>query len=109
MSLCCFVDTGLKATGRCGALGTALGQTIGGHAHSLSADTFTEHTARGQEAYYLAWVAVTEAGTRQLRNADFDLQPGMPVTAMIRTPERTLVSYLLGPIREMMAHSMREP
>jgi HlyD family type I secretion membrane fusion protein len=36
------------------------------------------------------------------------LYPGMPATAMIRTDKRTVLSFLIGPIGEVLDHSMRE-
>lgn len=101
------VRSGQKVTLRFPALNTALIEAIEGNVKSISADTI--EGPEGEEEYYLARIEVTEEGTRQLRNADFDLQPGMPVTSMIRTEERSLVSYLLNPITEMMSQSMREP
>ena len=40
-------------------------------------------------------------GTRQL-------QAGMPVEVVIRTGERTLLTYLLSPLSKRMAASMKE-
>ena len=36
------------------------------------------------------------------------LMPGMPVDALIQTGERTILSYLIKPIRDQIAHAMRE-
>lgn len=37
-----------------------------------------------------------------------ELYPGMPAQAMIRTGRRTIMSYLLGPIGDIMNNSLRE-
>jgi DNA helicase IV len=37
-----------------------------------------------------------------------ELTPGMPVEVFIATTERTLLAYLLQPIREILAHTFRE-
>ena len=39
---------------------------------------------------------------------DVELVPGMPVEAFIANGQRTLVDYLIEPIRDRMAHAMRE-
>lgn len=101
------VRTGQNVTLRFPALNTALVKAIEGNVKSISADTIKD--PEGENEYYLARIEVTAEGTRELRNADFELQPGMPVTSMIRTEERSLVSYLLSPITEMLSQSMREP
>ena len=36
------------------------------------------------------------------------LTPGMPVEVFIATTARTLLAYLLQPIREILAHTFRE-
>ena len=36
------------------------------------------------------------------------LMPGMPVEALIQTGDRTILSYLIKPIRDQIAHAMRE-
>jgi len=101
------VRTGQQASLRFPALNTPLVEDIKGTVRSVSADTIADENKDTQ--YYLAQVVVSEDGTRKLREAGLDLQSGMPVTAMIQTEGRTLLAYLLDPITEMMAQSMREP
>ena len=36
------------------------------------------------------------------------LMPGMPVDALIQTGDRTILSYLIKPIQDQIAHAMRE-
>ena len=36
------------------------------------------------------------------------LMPGMPVEALIQTGDRTILSYLIKPLRDQIAHAMRE-
>lgn len=56
--------------------------------------------------YYLARVAVLPEGMKQLGQRV--LQPGMPVEVVIRTGERSVLSYLLGPVSRRLAASMKE-
>ena len=40
--------------------------------------------------------------------SDIALEPGMPVTSVIATQERTALNYLISPLSDAMARSMRE-
>ena len=40
--------------------------------------------------------------------ADLSLEPGMPVTSVIATRNRTALNYLVSPLSDAMARSMRE-
>lgn len=57
--------------------------------------------------HYLGRVRVTPAGLWRL--GAHSLQPGMPAQVMIRTGERTLMTYLLKPLLMRLAVSMKEP
>lgn len=48
--------------------------------------------------YYPAQIETTEEGQKML--GDLQIQPGMPVEVVIKTGERTFVSYLLKPITD---------
>lgn len=67
----------------------------------VSADRLTD-PARGQ-AYYLAQVQVDTGG-----RPDLVLQAGMPAEVYIVTGERTVLDYLVRPIREQMRRGMLE-
>lgn len=56
--------------------------------------------------YYLARVAITPEGMKELGNRR--MQPGMQVEVIIRTGERTLLTYLLHPLLKRVAASMKE-
>ena len=71
----------------------------------LSADRL-EDEATG-EAYYLARVYIDQA-QRQFALGDDPLLPGMPAEVMIRTGERTLMSYLLRPLTDAISRAFRE-
>jgi len=68
----------------------------------VSADRFTD-SAQGQ-AFYVAQIGLdAQAGAR------LALQPGMPAEVYIVTGERTVLSYLVRPIREQIRRAMLEP
>jgi protease secretion system membrane fusion protein len=56
--------------------------------------------------YYLARVAITPEGIAKLGNRK--MQPGMQAEVVIRTGERTLLTYLLHPLIKRVAASMKE-
>jgi membrane fusion protein, protease secretion system len=57
-------------------------------------------------AYYLARISVTAEGLKTLGNRQ--LQAGMPVEVVIKTGERSVLTYLLHPLLKRMAASMKE-
>ena len=60
------------------------------------------------EPYYRARITIDRS---QLRNvpANFQLTPGMPVTADIKIGKRTVLTYLLGRVLPVVTEAMREP
>lgn len=75
---------------------------------SLSKDLLTKPST-AQDAgvsYYLARISITPKGLKDL--AGRQLQPGMPVQVVIKTGERTLLTYLLHPLTKRIAASMKE-
>ncbi len=94
-----------------------------GAVRTISADSFTaqdESRSRSgwsasvpvpgsnMDPYYRARITIDRL---QLRNLppNFQLSPGMPVTADIKIGERTVLTYLLGRVLPVVAEAMREP
>jgi protease secretion system membrane fusion protein len=77
---------------------------IPGKVMTLSADRLTDE--RTHMPYYLAQVEVTKEGMKLL--GDNEIRPGMPASVMIRTGERTMLSYLLKPMLDRMNRSFKE-
>lgn len=75
---------------------------------SLSGDAVAEQTATGAPgaASYLGRVALTPAGLKAL--GDRKVQPGMTAEVMIRTGERSLMTYMLHPLIKRVAAAMTE-
>ena len=57
-------------------------------------------------SYYLARVRITPEGMKQL--GTHQLQPGMPAEVVIKTGERSLLTYLAAPLLKRMAASLKE-
>jgi protease secretion system membrane fusion protein len=82
---------------------------VGGSVLSVSADLLADPPGPGQPgglSYYLARVSVTPEGMKKL--AGLQLQPGMPADVVIKTGERTLLKYLLRPLLQRLAVSLKE-
>jgi protease secretion system membrane fusion protein len=76
---------------------------VEGRIASVSADLLQEPN---QPPYYLARVTITPEGIRKLGNRV--MQPGMPVEVIVKTGERSLLTYLLHPLVKRMAAAMKE-
>jgi protease secretion system membrane fusion protein len=81
---------------------------VEGSVISVSADLLSDAPGAGQTgmAYYLARVRVTPEGMRKLGR--HRMQPGMPADVVIKTGERTLLTYLLKPLLQRLAVSLKE-
>lgn len=80
---------------------------VPGQVISISGDLLSEPGPGGQPlAYYLARIAVTPAGRQRL--GPHVLQAGMPAEVLIRTGERSLLTYLLHPLVKRLAAAMKE-
>ena len=73
---------------------------------SISNDTISDQTPAGTAVYYLARVSLTPEGLKQLGN--HKLQPGMAAEVLIKTGERSLLTYLLHPLTKRIASALTE-
>jgi protease secretion system membrane fusion protein len=73
---------------------------------SLSGDAVTEQAGAQVQSFYLARVEITSQGLKALGNRN--MQPGMQAEVLIRTGERTLLTYLLHPLTKRVAAAMTE-
>jgi protease secretion system membrane fusion protein len=80
---------------------------IEGKIDSLSKDLMMDpSTNTPQSGYYLARISLTEKGLKDLGTRD--LQSGMPAQVIIKTGERSLLTYLLHPFMKRLAASLKE-
>ncbi|MEM0986428.1 MAG: HlyD family type I secretion periplasmic adaptor subunit [Pseudomonadota bacterium] len=76
---------------------------VNGAIVTVSADAITDE-ATGMQFYE----AIVEWPLEAPEAARFDLLPGMPVDAMVRTESRNVLSYLIKPFQDAMAKTFRE-
>jgi protease secretion system membrane fusion protein len=82
---------------------------VEGKVETISKDLVVETSTNPNYAnasYYLAKISITPKGLTVLNGRI--LQPGMPVQVVIKTGERTLLTYLLHPLSKRIAASMKE-
>ncbi|HUG59853.1 MAG TPA: HlyD family type I secretion periplasmic adaptor subunit, partial [Candidimonas sp.] len=77
---------------------------IPGKVLTVSADRLTDLETK--MPYYLAQIEVTPEGVPML--GENVIRPGMPASVLIRTGERTMLSYLLKPFLERLDKSFKE-
>jgi membrane fusion protein, type I secretion system len=77
---------------------------ISGTIMRVSADTTTDQ--RTGQSYYTIRISLPPDTVAQL--GDVKLMPGMPVEAFVQTGERTVISYLMKPLRDQFMRTFRE-
>jgi len=98
------VHAGLPVDIRFSAFSHSPSLVVDGKVLSVSGDLLTDPATN--LSYYLARVAVTPAGLKKLGKRQ--LQPGMPTEVIFKTGERSLLTYMLGPLTKRVAASMKE-
>lgn len=100
------VHAGLPTDIRFNAFAHSPQLVVQGEVVSVSSDLLTEQIGGGQIQYYLARVKVTPDGMASLGKRR--MQPGMPAEVIIKTGERSLLTYLLNPLTKRLAASLKE-
>jgi HlyD family secretion protein len=78
---------------------------ITGNITRISADTTTDQ--RTAQSYYTIRISLPHDQVARLGD-DIKLLPGMPVEAFVQTGERTLLAYLVKPLRDQVMRTFRE-
>ena len=99
------VHAGLQADIRFNAFAHSPQLVVQGKVLSVSGDLLTD-PQNPQMAYFLARLEVTPEGLKTLGSRQ--MQAGMPAEVVIKTGERSLLTYLLSPLTKRMAGSMKE-
>jgi protease secretion system membrane fusion protein len=99
------VQAGLSTDVRFNAFAHSPQLVVEGKVLSVSGDLLSD-PAQPQFSYFLARVQVTPDGMKTLGSRQ--MQPGMPAEIVIKTGERSMLTYLLHPLVKRMASSMKE-
>lgn len=79
---------------------------VHGKLASLSRDAVAEQTPMGMSSYFLGRVELTAEGRKALGQRE--LHPGMVAEVLVKTGERSLLTYLLHPLTKRVAAAMTE-
>jgi len=98
------VKSGLPTDVRFSAFAHSPQLVVSAQVVSVSRDALTDpQTGAG---FYLARIQVTPQGMKTL--GTHQMQPGMPAEVVIKTGERSMLTYLLNPLTKRLAASMKE-
>jgi len=103
-----LVRSGLEATIRFDPFDYTIYGGVHGEVVYVSADTLKEKTARGEEIYYRAHIATPMAPVTTTTGKTLDILPGMTAQVDIRTGQRSVLEYLLKPIRKTVTNAFGE-
>ncbi len=98
------VHNGLKAQVRITAFKSRYLKPVEGTVINVSADRFDDQ--RTLESYYTARIEIPAESLQKL--GDVKLTPGMGAEVLIVTGSRTMLSYIIQPIRDSFSHSFRD-
>ncbi|MFM6985501.1 MAG: HlyD family type I secretion periplasmic adaptor subunit [Hydrogenophaga sp.] len=102
------VSKGQSATLRFDAYDYSIYGSVAGEVIYVSADTLTEESQRGSELYYRVHVRLKQAPVRSSTGRMLEIFPGMTAQVDIRAGDRTLMEYLLKPLRKTLSESFKE-
>lgn len=98
------LSLGQRALLRLSAFNQRTTPEIGGHVTRIAADLTTDD--KTGLAFYVIRIAVPQE--EQAKLGGLTLVPGMPVEAMIRTGDRTALSYLTKPLSDQINRAFKE-
>ena len=97
------ITTGQPAVLRFSAFNQEETPQFDGRVIAVSADALIDETTGAP--YYEATVEIPDTA---LAASSFELLPGMPVEASLRTESRNVLSYLVKPLTDSVARTFRE-
>lgn len=98
------VHAGLKAQVRLTSFSMRYLRPVEGTVINVSADRFDDAQAR--ESYFLARIEIPQSELQLL--GDLKLTAGMPAETLIVTGRRTMLSYMIRPIRDSFGHAFHD-
>jgi adhesin transport system membrane fusion protein len=99
---------GLSATIRFDAFDSTIYGSVNGEVSYISADTLKEETRGVEETYYRVHVAIPGKSVMTHTGKQLDIFSGMTALVDIKTGDRTVLAYILKPLRKTLSDSFRE-
>ena len=103
-----FVKPGLPATLKLDAWDYTIYGTLQGVVTYISADTLTEETRTNEPPYYRVQIRINDQSLSRPQRKELAVQPGMTVTAEIRTGSSTVLRYITKPVTKTLSESLGE-
>lgn len=98
----------LKATIRFDSFDYTIYGAVSGKVAYVSADTIKEEGKTGELTYYRVHVSTSAKSVVTSTGKTLDILPGMTAQVDIRTGDRTVLEYLLKPLRKTLTESFGE-
>lgn len=102
------VRAGLPATIRFDPFDYTVYGSVAGRVVYVSADSMKKDTGRGEEIHYRVHVKPDSYPVLTSSGKSLEILPGMTVQVDIHTGQRSLMAYLLKPIRKTLSESLGE-
>lgn len=102
------IHQGLPAAIRFDAFDYTVFGAVDGKVVYVSADTIKEDTKAGEQTYYRVHVEIAAHPVVTRTGKKLDIMPGMTAQVDIRTGDRTVLEYMLKPLRKTLTESMGE-
>lgn len=103
------VKPGLDATVRLDPYDYTIHGVVPGKVVYVSADSLKEETGRGSEIFYRVWISIKgSSATLTSTGKTIETLPGMTAQVDIRTGDRTVLEFLLKPLRKTLSESFGE-
>jgi adhesin transport system membrane fusion protein len=102
------IGKGLNAMIRFDPFDYTIYGSVEGEVIYVSADTIKEDTSRGEEIYYRVHVTSKSTPVMTTTGRSLEILPGMTAQVDIRTGERSVMNYLLKPLRKTLSESFGE-
>ncbi|MDO5046802.1 HlyD family type I secretion periplasmic adaptor subunit [Campylobacter sp.] len=99
------VGVGFDADIRFNAFHSSQSKVVQGKIIYISADSLVD---KRDFSYYEIKAEITAEGLRSMQENNFFLLPGMPVEVVVKTGERTILSYMIKPFSEMFVKAFNE-
>jgi len=102
------VQKGLQATIRFDPFDYTIYGGVIGEVVYVSGDTLKEETGQGEEIYYRVHVTTKTSPVTTTSGRVLEILPGMTAQVDIKTSDRTVLNYLLKPLRKTLSESFGE-
>ncbi|ABM04549.1 type I secretion membrane fusion protein, HlyD family protein [Psychromonas ingrahamii 37] len=102
------VQKGLQATIRFDPFDYTIYGGVIGEVIYVSGDTLKEETGQGEEIYYRVHVTTQTSPVTTTSGRVLEILPGMTAQVDIKTSDRTVLNYLLKPLRKTLSESFGE-